>query len=86
MSITFQEMKDVDVRTVDPSTLADCRDIEINPELPREVRILQFLEQIKNPYCFKFKDTVVKIKFADTNATLEERLTQLSHNTASPAE
>lgn len=31
----------------------DIRDVEIDPEQPKEERIKSFIRQIKNPYCFK---------------------------------
>lgn len=32
--------------------LADIRDVTVDPNLPKEERIAEFLRQIKNPYCF----------------------------------
>lgn len=74
MDRTLEHMRNIDVRTVDPDTLVDLADVKVNTSLPREERLLDYLEQIKNPYCFKCGKTVVKISFADTNATLEDRL------------
>jgi len=70
----FEAMRNIDVRTVDPNTLIDLQSVTVNTSLPREARLLDHLEQIKNPYCFKVGKTVVKISFADTEATLEDRL------------
>jgi len=67
-------MRDTDVRTIDPALLVDIRDVKVNTSLPREDRLLDYLSQIKNPYCFKHGKTVVKVSFADTEATLEDRL------------
>ena len=71
---TLDSMKNIDVRTVDPGDLVDISSVTVNTSLPREERLLDFLEQIKNPYCFLCGKTVVKISFADTEATLEDRL------------
>ncbi|XCH80348.1 MAG: DUF6870 family protein [Candidatus Dehalobacter alkaniphilus] len=67
-------MRNVDIRTVDPSTLVDIRDVKIRTDLPKEERILDFIRQIKNPYCFKCGDLIIKSTFTDTEATLEDRL------------
>ncbi|NBI18060.1 hypothetical protein D1841_10680 [Neglecta sp. X4] len=67
-------MRGVDVRTVDPATLRDIRDVKINTELPREERILDFIRQIGNPYCYRHGKYVVKVSYADTDVTLEQRL------------
>ena len=72
--MTLQEMKNVDVRTVDPDTLVDIDDVVVDPSLPRDERIQSFLTQIKNPYCFKCAGMVVKISHTDTDVTLEERM------------
>lgn len=72
--MTVEEMKNVDIRTIDPDTLVDIRDVKIDRSLPKMERIRSFLLQIKNPYCFKYGDIVVKTSFADTDVTLEQRL------------
>jgi len=74
MDTSFEDMRNTDVRTVDPTTLVDVRDVTVNTSLPREERLLDYLAQIKNPYCFRCGKTVVKVSFADTEATLEDRL------------
>ena len=71
---SLEELKHIDVRDVDPDDLVDIRDVTVNTALPRDERLFDYLEQIKNPYCFKHGKTVVKISFADTEATLEDRL------------
>ena len=72
--MTIKEMKEIDVRTVDPDTLVDIDDVMVDASLPQEERIRSFLAQIRNPYCFKCGDMVVKISHADTDVTLEERM------------
>ena len=74
MDRSLETMRDTDVRTVDPAALVDIRNVTVNTSLPREARLLDYLEQIKNPYCFKCGKTVVKVSFANTEATLEDRL------------
>lgn len=72
--MTVEEMKAVDIRTVDKDTLVDIRDVKIDRSLPKEERIRSFVEQIKNPYCFKCGNVAVKMVFADTDVTLEDRM------------
>ena len=74
MHTSLESLRDTDVRTMDPALLVDIRDVKVNTSLPREDRLLDYLSQIKNPYCFKHGKTVVKVSFADTEATLEDRL------------
>ena len=70
----LEAMKNVDVRTVDINTLRDIRDVKINTDPPKEERILDFIRQIGNPYCYRHGKYVVKISFADTDVTLEQRM------------
>ena len=78
--MTIEEMKDVDVRTVDRDALADISGMEIDMSLPREERCRQFLEKVRNPYCYKVGDVVVKVRFADTDKTLDDRLEHYIRN------
>lgn len=70
----LRAMQEVDIRTVDPETLRDIRDVQINSALPKEDRFLSFVRQIGNPYCYRHGEYVVKISFADTGVSLEERM------------
>lgn len=72
--MTLEEMKAVDIRTVKPEDLVDIRDVHIDRTLPKEERIKDFIRQIKNPYCYKCGDIVVKATFSDTEETLEDRM------------
>lgn len=48
-----EAMQNVDIRTVDPDTLRDIRDVEVNTSLPKKERMLDFIRQIGNPYCYR---------------------------------
>lgn len=63
----------VDVRTVDREALVDINDVVIDAKRPKQERIASFLEQIKNPYCYKCGNMVVKVGFSE-ESTLEDQL------------
>ena len=67
-------MSRIDIRTVDPDTLVDIREVTVDTSLPREERIRDFISKIKNPYCYKFGKFVVKVKFADNGETIDDRM------------
>lgn len=67
-------LRSVDIQTVDPATLVDIGDVVINKGLPQNERIADFIRQIKNPYCYKHGKTIIKIRFSDTEETMEEQL------------
>lgn len=74
---TLQELKamqDIDVRSVDPDALRDIREVHVDTNLPKRERMLDFLRQVGNPYCYKHGKYVVKVSFSDTDATLEDQL------------
>lgn len=75
--MTLEEMKNVDVRTVDPNELVDITQIKVDASLPREERIKSFIRQVKNPYCYRVGDVVVKSEYSNDGVTLTDRFQQL---------
>ena len=75
--MTFEEMRNVDVRTVDPETLVDVTKIHIDESLPKEERIREYLKQVRNPYCFRVGDVVVKCTYSNGGVTIRDRFEQL---------
>lgn len=73
----LEELKKVDVRTVDVSALKDIEKIEIDSSLSTRERWMDFTEKIKNPFCFVCNDMVVKISYSDAKESLENKLVQL---------
>ncbi|MGN0358398.1 MAG: DUF6870 family protein [Blautia sp.] len=74
--MTLEEMKNINPKTVNPDTLVDIATVEVDCSLPRAEQMKQFLEQIKNPYLYKCNGVVVKIAYATTESTIEDRLEQ----------
>lgn len=70
----IKAMQNVDIRTVDPAGLRDIREVKVNTDLPKRERILDFIRQIGNPYCYRHGKYVVKVSFTDTDVTLEDRM------------
>lgn len=67
-------MQNVDIRSVDPATLKDIRDVKIDTSLTAEEKIREFVRQIGNPYCYRHGKFVVKLRYAENGSTLSERL------------
>ncbi len=72
--MTIDEMRNIDVRTVRADQLTDRRDIVIDQKLPQRERLQQYIRQVKNPYCYMDGGVVVKVSFANTKETIEDRL------------
>lgn len=67
-------------KKAEQETLVERSTVKLDPGLSREERILSFIEQIKNPYCYLDDGVVVKISFMDTDVTLEERMKEYVRN------
>lgn len=75
--LDFEEMRNVDVRTVDPATLVDSRNVNVNIDLPFLERAYDYIEQIGNPYCYLYGDIVVKISHSQTSTTITDCMEEL---------
>ena len=69
----LRELASVDIRTIDQEELVDMENVKIDPELPVQERVMDYIRQIKNPYCYRSHGVIVKISFAGTRK-LEEFL------------
>lgn len=53
--------------------LVDINDVVINPALDKDKRVQSFVQQIKNPLCYRCGNYVVKISFSDNEErTIED--------------
>lgn len=59
----LKKMAEVDIRTVDKKTLVDVADVEIDTALSDKERVIDYIRQIKNPYCYLYNGMIVKISF-----------------------
>jgi len=73
-SNTLVKMSQVEINEIDPSTLADIDTIAINHALPHEDKILSFIQQMGNPYCFISGGIPVRVCFATEGKNLSQSL------------
>ena len=59
------------------SGLVDIRDVVIDKSLPLEERVRSYVEQIKDPYCFKVGDVVVRVSYAGKDKSLTDSFTSM---------
>ena len=64
LSEQLKEMARIDIRTADPSELVEIENVKISPELSQKDRVLDYIRQIRNPYCYLYHGIVVKVSFA----------------------
>lgn len=72
----IEALKNVDLKTVDPESLVDIRDVHIDESLPKKERMKEFVRQIRNPYCYRIGDMVVKNVYSTDGISLRERFEQ----------
>ena len=71
---TLRDMENVDISSVSKESLIDIKDVKIDRDKEKSERILDFLRQVKNPYCFICNGIVVKMNFNKNETTLESKL------------
>ena len=59
------------------SELVDNRDVVIDKRLTPEERVRSYIEQIKDPYCFKVGDVVVRVSYAGKDKSLTDSFTSM---------
>ena len=70
------EMAAVDIRTVDISELTDLREIKIDTSQPVEKKLEAFARQTKNVYVNRMGDYVIKVKFQENGATIDDKMAE----------
>ncbi len=70
-------LKNIDVRSVDKSSLVDLNSVHIDDAQPVQDRILSFLDQIKNPYCFRIGEVAVKVNYKTDGPSFQQNFEDL---------
>ena len=71
----LNELSEININSIERSSLTDVRWIKQNDKFSRTERFLNYLNEVKNPYCFCCDDIAVKISFASNARTLQEIFT-----------
>ncbi|MGL6200403.1 MAG: DUF6870 family protein [Lachnospiraceae bacterium] len=54
------------------ANLVDIRDVHVDPSLPKEARIAEYLRQIKDPHHFKCGKFTITARFTEDGPTIED--------------
>ena len=76
----FSALKQIDICEIDKNELVNIKDIYVDTKKPLSDRISEFVEKVKNPYCFRVGDIAVKVEFEKTEVTFEQRFENLLAN------
>ena len=72
----LQRMKQMDIRSAMPDTLADISKIEIDMKKPVASRVEEYVQKVGNPFLVRVGEYVVKIGYSDCDETLNDRMKQ----------
>ena len=70
-------MKNIDIRDVDINNLVDLTTVKIDETKPVPERVRSFMDQVKNPFCFKVGNIAVKVEYMDHGPTFQENLEEM---------
>jgi len=76
----LDKCRNIELSNVNLDDVDEITDIKIRKRKSSNDRILDFLNEVKNPYVFKVKGKLVKIIFSDTNKTADDCLTDVLKN------
>ena len=76
----IKRCKDMSLEDVTLDDVDEISDIKIDKRKSSNERILDFLNKVKNPYIFKVKGKLVRIRFSNTENTADDCLTNVLKN------
>ena len=76
----LEKRKSMSLDDVSLNDVDEITDIKIDKRKSSNERILDFLNKVKNPYIFKVKGKLVRIRFSDTEKTADDCLTNVLKN------
>ena len=72
----WQNMRQVDLKDVNPDDVVDISEIVIDTEQPVSDRVRTYVEAVRNPFLVKIDGYVVKLEYSDCEETLNDRIKQ----------
>lgn len=76
----LERCRNVNLDDVKLEDIDEISSIKIDRRKPSEERILDFIMKTKNPYIFKIKGKLVRMRFSDTDKTANDCLTNVLKN------
>ena len=73
----LETMKTIDIKTVDKASLVDLNSVVIDESKSVSERVESFLQQIRNPYCFRIGNVAVKVNYKSDGPTFQKSFEEL---------
>ena len=76
MTLSLEQMQNIDLHSVDRNTLVNANDVSVDIDLPKNERMINVVNQMGDSlYCFIAGNTVVKVKYSKkATATVDEKV------------
>ena len=68
------QLSKMDIEKADRSELVSVEEVSIDPSMPVVQRMVAYINQVKNPYCFLCGNTPVKVCFSQEDAELSKKI------------
>lgn len=76
----LEAMSQQSIESASRDQLNSLSDVQINCDAPQVEKILSFIEQINNPYCFLSGKTPVKVCFTENGKKTNEAIESILHH------
>lgn len=68
----LEKMRNIDINAIDPASIVDATEINIDISLPVPERIADYIRQSGNPYFIKVGKVIVKMNHSNTTSTAND--------------
>lgn len=68
----LRKMRETDIKTIARGDLVDLLSVKIDEHKPIQERVVEFVQQVKNPYCFRIGDIAVKVVYQDDGPSFQQ--------------
>jgi len=72
MHMSLENMRMIDIRTIDTNNVIDANDINIDANLPMPERVTSYIRQTNNPYVMRVGKIIVKMSFSETTMSVND--------------
>lgn len=68
----LRQLRDMKLQEINENELVELKSVDVDKTLPIPERVADFIEKIRNPYCFKVDGVVVKLKFTENGGSFQD--------------
>ena len=68
----LHQLRDTKLQDINDDELVELKSVVVDKTRPVPERVADFIEKIRNPYCFKVDGVVVKLKFTVNGGSCQD--------------